>query len=99
MDEKPLLAVILTDGNTPGDQLAAGEALMRLMLEAAALGLATCPLSQAVDMPVFRSRLKTLMGWATYPQMMVRIGNRPAGRAAPLTLRRPLADVLRHATN
>jgi nitroreductase len=95
VDERPLLAVILTDGNAATDQLAAGEAMMRLMLEAAALGLATCPLSQAVDMPVFRSRLRTLMSWTAYPQMMLRIGNLPAGAPAPLTRRRRLDEVFR----
>jgi nitroreductase len=94
VDEKPLLAVVMTTGNLPIDQLLAGEAMMRMMLEAEALGLCSCALSQDVDMPAFRSRLKTMMGWPSYPQMMVRIGARPDGAPAALTSRRPLSDVL-----
>ncbi len=95
VDEKPLLAVVLTDGDQPADEVAAGEVMLRLMLEAELAGLSCCPLSQAVDMPVFRRRLKTLMGWPSYPQMMLRLGSRPSGTPAPLTRRRPLAEVFR----
>ena len=95
VDEHPLLAVILTATDTPGNQLAAGEAMMRLMLRAEALGVACCPLSQAVDLLAFRARLQTLMAWTGFPQMMLRMGRPPAGDAPPLTPRRPVADVLR----
>lgn len=95
VDEKPLLAVIMTATDTPGNQLAGGEAMMRLMLRAEALGVAYCPLSQAVDLLAFRARLQTLMAWTGFPQMMLRMGRRPAGAPPALTPRRPVADVLR----
>jgi nitroreductase len=93
-DEKPLLAVVFTTGDRPVDELLAGEAMMRLMLEAELLGLASCPLSQAVDMAAFRSRLKAMMDWPSYPQMMLRLGPRPIAPPAPLTRRRPIHQIL-----
>lgn len=96
VDEHPLIAVLLTESDTPLEQLHAGESMMRLMLEAELLGLGTCPLSQAVDLVAFRTRVSTLMGWQGLPQMMLRIGYPAAGdlRAAR-TPRRPVADVLK----
>lgn len=70
-----------------------GDEMMRLMVQAEGAGLSSCPLSQAVDMLAFRVRLQTLMGWAQYPQMMLRLGRRPSGAGAPPTRRRPLSDV------
>jgi nitroreductase len=65
------------------------------MLEAELLGLGTCPLSQAVDLVAFRSRIRTLMGWQGLPQMMLRIGYPATGGPEPTrTPRRPVADVL-----
>jgi nitroreductase len=94
-DERPLIAVLLTDSDTVDEQLLAGESLMRLWLEAELLGLATCPLSQAVDLVAFRTRVRTLMGWQGVPQMMLRVGYPAASGPEPVrTPRRPLADVL-----
>jgi hypothetical protein len=64
------------------------------MIQAELEGLATCPLSQSVDLLAFRTRLRTLMSWSGHPQMMLRIGARPAGQPAPLTPRRPVAETL-----
>lgn len=95
VDEDPLLAILLTTADTAGDQLAAGEAMMRMMLVAELAGVACSPLSQAFDMVAFRSRLRSLMGWAQFPQMLLRFGNAPAADPAPRTGRRPLTEVFR----
>ena len=94
VDERPLIAVIFTDADRAIDRLDAGRAMMRLMIQAEREGLATCPLSQSVDLLVFRTRLQTLMSWTGHPQMMLRLGERPAGEPAPLTARRPVSEVL-----
>jgi nitroreductase len=94
IDEQPLLAVIFTRADQASDRLQAGEAMMRLMIEAELAGLSSCPLSQAVDMLAFRVRLQTLMDWTDYPQMMLRLGHPPAAAAASLTGRRTIADML-----
>ena len=93
-DERPLVGVLFTVGDGPVQRLRAGESMMRLMIQAELDGLATCALSQAVDLVSFRSQLRTLMSWPGYPQMMVRIGQRPESAAAPLTARRAVGDVL-----
>jgi hypothetical protein len=93
-DERPLIGVIFTDGDSPLERLRAGGSMMRLMIQAELDGLATCALSQAVDLLFFRSQLRTVMSWTGYPQMMVRIGQKPDSAAAPLTARRPVDDVL-----
>ena len=95
VDERPLIAVVLTDSDSAADHLLAGESMMRLMIKAEQLGLSTCALSQAVDLAGFRTRVQGLMGWIGYPQMMLRIGY-PSGPAEELafTPRRDPADVL-----
>ncbi len=83
VDEHPLIAVLLTESDTPREQLAAGEAMLRLMLGAESVGLASCALSQAVDLLAFRARVQVLMGWGAYPQMMLRLGYPPADPRPP----------------
>lgn len=94
VDERPVIAIICTDPDRPLDRLNAGRAMMRLMIEAELEGLSTCPLSQSVDLLAFRTRLQTLMSWTGHPQMMVRLGERPAGEPAARTPRRAVDDVL-----
>ena len=95
VDEPALIGVVLTDADGAHDHLWAGHAMMRLMLRAEALGLATCPLSQAVDFAAFRTRVQGLMGWVGYPQIMLRVGH-PSSPVAELmrTPRREPASVL-----
>jgi nitroreductase len=99
IDEHPLIGVLLTDSDTAVEELQAGEAMMRLMLQAELLGLGTCPLSQAVDLVAFRNRIKTLMGWQGVPQMMLRIGYPAVATDQPVrSPRRPTTDVLHDLT-
>lgn len=95
VDEHPLIAVIMTRSDTALDHLRAGESMMNLMVQAQLLGLASCPLSQAVDFAAFRTRVQGLMGWVAYPQMMVRLGypGQP-DESLPRTPRRPVGAVL-----
>jgi nitroreductase len=74
VDERPVIAVVLTQSDTAVDHLRSGQAMMRLMIEAELRGLASCPLSQAVDFAAFRTRVQGVMGWIGFPQMMLRIG-------------------------
>lgn len=96
VDERPLIAVLLSESDSPLEHLEAGESMMRLMIQAQLLGVASCPLSQAVDLLAFRSRLQTLMGWQGYPQMMLRLGYPvPDAASTARTPRRPVSSVLR----
>jgi hypothetical protein len=94
IDERPLIGVIFTGGDSPLERLRAGGSMMRLMIHAELDDLATCALSQAVDLLFFRSQLRTVMSRTGYPQMMVRIGQKPDSAAAAMTARRPVDDVL-----
>lgn len=93
-DERPVLAVVFSTTDGTLERLLAGEAMIRMMIEAELTGVASCPLSQAVDMLAFRVRLQTIMNWVDYPQMIIRLGTPPAGEPAPLTRRRSVAEVL-----
>ena len=98
VDEKPLIAVVLTPFDNSVDHVQAGRSMMRLMIAAESNGLSTCVLSQAVDFAAFRSRVQGLMGWVGYPQVMVRIGYPDRAVAElPATPRRPPGAVLQVA--
>ena len=84
----PSLGVLYTPGDTTQDWLKAGQALERVLLTATAHGLATTPLSQAIEIPQLRQLLNAPAGMA---QSIVRFGY--AGRVRQ-TPRRPLTDVL-----
>lgn len=94
-DEKPLIAVFLTDADGARDHLAAGMSMMRLMIAAELAQLSTCPLSQAVDFAEFRTRVRRAMEWVGAPQMMLRVGYPTTPTAElPRTPRRPPSSVL-----
>jgi nitroreductase len=98
VDERPLIAVVLTESDSAAEHLRSGQAMMRLMIEAELKGLGTCPLSQAVDFAAFRTRVQGVMGWVGYPQMMLRIGYASAAAAdLPRTPRREPGAVLQVA--
>ena len=96
VDEKPLIAVVLTNGDEPIDHLQAGRAMIRVMLAAELRGLSTCVLSQAVDFAAFRTRVQGLMGWVGYPQIMMRVGypNAPLSELATTPRREPSAVLI-----
>lgn len=85
VDDKPLIAVVLTPGDGALDHLHGGMAMIRGMLAAELRGLTTCVLSQAVDFAGFRTRVQGLMGWVGYPQMMMRVGY-PSGPTSELAV-------------
>ncbi|WGH78216.1 Acg family FMN-binding oxidoreductase [Jannaschia ovalis] len=88
----PVLAVLGTDADGPADRLAAGQALQRLLLVAAAAGLQASYLNQPVQLPALRPRLAALCGGEGAPQILLRIGRQKA--ILPPAPRRPLAAVM-----
>lgn len=86
----PTIAVLTTAGDHPAAWLCAGQALQRVLLVATRRHLATTPISQPVEVPAIRHLLSDRASgrWA---QMVVRLGY---GEPAPVTPRRPLAEVL-----
>lgn len=90
----PVLAVLSTVGDGPGDWLAAGQGLQRTLLTATAQGLQASFLNQPIQVAALRGRLTEMVGGLT-PQIGLRIGYpQKVLRAAP---RRPLDDVIRTA--
>jgi len=88
--------VLATPSDGPLDRLRAGEALSAVLLAATRLGLATTPLSQALEVDAIRKELRhQVLHIPEYPQLIIRIGW-PATAAAelPPTPRRGLSSVL-----
>ena len=74
-----------------------GNTFSRVLLEATAAGLATCPLSQPLEVVETRDLVRDeVLGGSTCPQLVIRVGW--AGFNAdplPATPRRPVIDLLR----
>jgi nitroreductase len=92
-DEAGLL-VLGTGRDDDPARLRAGEALSHLLLTAAALGLATCPLTEPLRDP--RSRLMVaceVFDGHAHPQVLIRIGlPAPDAEPPPVVTRRPLHE-------
>ena len=90
------LLVISTAGDDVADRLRAGEATSAVLLAATTLGLASTPLSQAVEVDATRRALqRDVLHIPEQPQIVLRIGW-PATQAAeiPATPRRDLRSVI-----
>ena len=91
-------AVVVALGTRDDDDLArlrAGEASSLVLLSATALGIATCPITEPLEIAEIRDEVRAdVFGADGFPQMLIRIGW-PAVNAEPLpsTPRRPLSDV------
>lgn len=95
-DEATVLLALATAGDDTVSRLRAGEAASAALLTATELGLATCPLSEALEVTDIRQAVATdVLEDAGMPQLLIRVGWAPttAGRL-PTSRRRPLADVL-----
>jgi len=92
----PTWAVVSTSSDDNLSRLRAGEALSAMLLRATLLDLAVVPYTQAVEVEATRRRLaeRVLLGKSS-PQLLLRIGTRPAQRRpVPMTRRRAIKDVL-----
>ncbi|MEU7824761.1 nitroreductase [Catellatospora sp. NPDC049133] len=87
----PFVAVLGAYGDTPFDDLQAGQGLQRVLLTATANGLATSLMSQPVEVPAIREQLRLGLHRGAAPQILLRAGYAVAAGTTP---RRPVADVL-----
>ncbi|SDO54497.1 hypothetical protein [Geodermatophilus sp. DSM 45219] len=92
--ERPTVVLLGTHGDDRTAWLLAGRALGRLLLTATTEGLAASPLTQALDWPVTRTRMRARLSLLGYPQMLLRMGY-PSSTASASSGRRPVSDVLR----
>jgi nitroreductase len=94
--ERPTVVLLGTDSDDRTAWLLSGQALGRLLLQATAEGLAASPLTQALDWPSTRTRLRSRLSLVGYPQMLLRMGY-PSTTDNAQSGRRPVEDVLRFA--
>lgn len=89
----PVVLVMGTREDTPGEWLGCGEALEAVLLHATMEGLSAAFLNQALEIPALRGELAEMIPSLGYPQMVLRLGvpEHSIRRAAP---RRDISDVL-----
>ena len=92
--ERPAVLLMGTDEDDRDDWLDAGRALARVLLLATVEGVASSPLTQALDWPSTRSRLQARLSLVGHPQMILRMGYPPDLPAAAISGRRPVDEVL-----
>lgn len=90
--------VMVALGTSLDDDLArlrAGEATSLVLLSATAMGLATCPVTEPLEIPGTREAVRAdVFGMSGHPQILMRFGWAPANaEQLPATPRRPLLDV------
>jgi hypothetical protein len=95
-DDAGELLVVATTSDDRVSRLRAGEAMSAVLLAATDLGLATCPLSQPLEIRGVRELLRaTVLGGVAFPQMVLRIGWAPTDQdRVPASPRRAVDDVL-----
>ena len=89
--EHPAVAVLTTAGDARVDWQVAGQALARVLLRAAVDFVAAQPLTQVLEVPVLRARMRHVLGDVGHPQMLLRLGY---GHAGPTSRRRPPEQTL-----
>ena len=90
-------AVVVALGTRKDDRLAqlrAGEATSVVLLTATSMGLASCPVTEPLEIAETREMVRTeIFGSGSYPQMLLRVGWAPINAdPLPATPRRELAD-------
>jgi nitroreductase len=95
-DDAGELLVLATPDDDPRSRLRAGEAASAVLLTATDLRLASCPLSQALEIAGTRTAIQDLiLDGAAVPQLILRVGWAPtAAETLPQSPRRPVEDVL-----
>jgi nitroreductase len=92
------LLVLATSSNDTMSRLRAGEAMSAIMLGATDCRLATCPLSQPLEIRETLTLVRdTVLDGSAFPQLVLRVGWPPVGYPElPQTPRRAVDDVLDH---
>ncbi|GAA4465349.1 hypothetical protein GCM10023170_074540 [Phytohabitans houttuyneae] len=88
---EPLVAVLGSAADSAVDRITVGQALQRVLLTATDARLVASMVSQPIEVPAARERLRTALGRFGIPQMVMRIGYGQPGWPTP---RRGPADVI-----
>jgi hypothetical protein len=87
----PATAILVTAGDTPADWLRAGQALNRVLVQAATSWVFAALNSQPMESPPLRAMVRSRLGLPGAPQMLMQFGR---AHTAAATARRPVEDVL-----
>ncbi|MEU4240710.1 nitroreductase [Actinoplanes sp. NPDC026619] len=90
-DQGAAFVVLFGTGDEPADLLRGGEALSALLLRATADGLATAPISDAIEVEWPRNLLRVMLAGLGDPYLVVRLGHLPADVANPADVPLPRA--------
>ncbi|GAA3625021.1 NAD(P)H nitroreductase [Microlunatus ginsengisoli] len=92
--EQAMLVVLGTASDDRLSRLRAGEAASAVLLEATRQGLASCPLSQVLEVEQSRAVVAAdVLGGSLCPQLLLRIGWAPE-TPLPATPRRPVSETI-----
>lgn len=94
-DDNGVVVALGTENDDNLARLRAGEATSLVLLSATAMGLATCPVTEPLEIPETREAVRAdVFGSTGYPQMLLRVGWAPVNaEPLPATPRRPLREV------
>lgn len=93
------LLVLGTVGDSRLSRLQAGEALSAVLLTATNIGLSTCLLTEPLEVPELRHRIRAgVLDGTAHPQAIIRIGWPDSDVALPAAPRRPISEVLEMST-
>jgi nitroreductase len=95
-DDNAVVLALGTKDDSTLARLRAGEASSLVLLSATALGLASCPVTEPLEIVETRDAVQVeVFGISGFPQMLLRIGWAPVNAdPLPATPRRPLADLV-----
>lgn len=95
-DDNAMVLALGTRDDRDVTRLRAGEAMSLVLLTATAHGLATCPITEPLEVPETRAAVRAaVFGENEFPQMLIRVGWAPVNAdPLPATPRWPLADVV-----
>ncbi|WP_319436713.1 nitroreductase family protein [Mycobacterium sp. RTGN5] len=96
VDDNAGLIALGTETDDDMARLRAGEATSLVLLSATAMGLATCPVTEPLEIAETREAVRAdVFGTSGYPQMMLRVGWAAVGAdPLPATPRRPLSEMV-----
>jgi hypothetical protein len=89
-----VVCLLATSANEPADWVAAGQALQRVLLHAAACGVAAALHSQPLEQPQLRDFIRVQLAARAHPQMIIRLGVTGQAGAGVGSVRRPVGEVL-----
>ncbi|MCV7383745.1 NAD(P)H nitroreductase [Mycolicibacter longobardus] len=95
-EDRAVMLALGTEGDDRLAQLRAGEATSVVLLTATALGLASCPVTEPLEIAETRAAVRRdVFGTSGYPQMLLRVGWAPINAdPLPATPRRFLNDTV-----